>query len=60
MVSENVQALQHPGFARMYLWFSEQAERRGAARHRDRLLAGLRGTAWSSHLMQHPPRKVEA
>jgi len=44
MVSENVQALQHPGFARMYLRFSAQAERRGAARHRDRLLAGLRGT----------------
>ncbi len=28
----------------MYLRFSAQAERRGATRHRDRLLAGLRGT----------------
>jgi ubiquinone/menaquinone biosynthesis C-methylase UbiE len=33
-----------PRFARMYLGASAKAERRGATEHRERLLAGLRGT----------------
>lgn len=34
---------QHPRFARMYVGVSAAADRRGAAEHRARLLAGLRG-----------------
>jgi ubiquinone/menaquinone biosynthesis C-methylase UbiE len=33
----------HPLFARFYTWFSRRMEDRGAAEHRDTLLAGLRG-----------------
>lgn len=35
--------LQHPWFARFYVWVSQAAERGGAAAHRDRLLTGLSG-----------------
>lgn len=35
--------LQHPRFARMYERMSAESERRGTAKHRDRLLAGLTG-----------------
>jgi hypothetical protein len=35
--------LQHPRFARMYERISAEAEQRGTAAHRDRVLAGLSG-----------------
>jgi ubiquinone/menaquinone biosynthesis C-methylase UbiE len=35
--------LQHPRFARQYLKIAAEADRRGGANHRDRLLAGLSG-----------------
>lgn len=34
---------QHPRFAQMYIRLSEEADRRGAAEHRRRLLSGLTG-----------------
>lgn len=37
------QQLQHPRFARQYLRMAPEADRRGAAEHRRRLLAGLSG-----------------
>jgi ubiquinone/menaquinone biosynthesis C-methylase UbiE len=36
--------VEHPRFARLYLRFARQADARGAAEHRDRLLAGASGT----------------
>jgi ubiquinone/menaquinone biosynthesis C-methylase UbiE len=41
--SSDLQRLQHPRFARFYLWLSNEAEKHGVAEHRDRLLAGLGG-----------------
>lgn len=39
----DLSAFQHPRFARMYERISNEAESRGTAEHRDRLLAGLSG-----------------
>lgn len=39
----DLSAFQHPRFARMYEKISAEAERRGTAEHRDRVLAGLSG-----------------
>jgi ubiquinone/menaquinone biosynthesis C-methylase UbiE len=39
----NLERFQHPRFARMYERISAEAERRGSAGHRDRMLAGLSG-----------------
>jgi ubiquinone/menaquinone biosynthesis C-methylase UbiE len=36
--------ISHPRFARLYMQGAPATERRGAAQHRDRLLAGLAGT----------------
>ncbi|HJT75888.1 MAG TPA: class I SAM-dependent methyltransferase, partial [Gemmataceae bacterium] len=38
-----LQALQHPRFARQYLKIAAEADRRGAAEHRHRLLDGVAG-----------------
>jgi ubiquinone/menaquinone biosynthesis C-methylase UbiE len=37
-------SLQHPRFARFYVWISAQVDAHGGAEHRARLLAGLTGT----------------
>jgi ubiquinone/menaquinone biosynthesis C-methylase UbiE len=39
----NTANFQHPRFARMYVRLSQEADRRGAAEHRARLLSGLTG-----------------
>jgi ubiquinone/menaquinone biosynthesis C-methylase UbiE len=39
----DLSGFQHPRFARMYERISAEAERRGTAAHRDRVLAGLAG-----------------
>lgn len=39
----DVDQFQHPRFARMYERMSAESERRGTAKHRDRLLVGLTG-----------------
>ncbi|MFD5319269.1 class I SAM-dependent methyltransferase [Streptomyces sp. NPDC127098] len=54
---------QHPRFARAYLGIAERADRRGGARHRHRLLAGLRGRvlevgAGQGRNFAHYPREV--
>ncbi|MEV6382002.1 class I SAM-dependent methyltransferase [Streptomyces sp. NPDC051773] len=43
MTTAGDRELQHPRFARQYLKLAVQADRRGAAEHRRRLLAGLSG-----------------
>jgi SAM-dependent methyltransferase len=42
-MSEDLDKLQHPKFAEMYIKQSPGADRRGASEHRARLLAGLSG-----------------
>jgi SAM-dependent methyltransferase len=41
---DDLSRLQRPRFARLYLGVAEEADRRGGAEHRRRLLAGLGGT----------------
>ncbi|NUR57951.1 MAG: class I SAM-dependent methyltransferase [Catenulispora sp.] len=62
-MGEDLARFQHPRFARFYIDVSTTAERRGAAEHRGRLLAGLSGRvaeigAGNGLNFAHYPREV--
>jgi ubiquinone/menaquinone biosynthesis C-methylase UbiE len=59
-----VATVEHPRFARLYLKFAAQADARGGAEHRDRLLANVAGTvvevgAGHGGNFSHYPSSVE-